>query len=307
MLPQVSASGLDHRALIYRDDEELVATAAEHLRAGLEQGDAVLIVAGGARGAGLREALADGDGRVSVVAPETFYATPVGALAHWSHQLAAQPPAGRLRAVADVHVGAPPGAGPREWAREEAVFSAAFAHARVNLLCTYDARLGDEVLAGARATHARLVEDGASGESPAWSEPLEFLRALDADPLPAPRGRVDELRFDGAPAVARRFAAEHARMAGLSGERLDDARVAVTEIATNAVLHGRPPHVIRSWQQDGSLFFEIQDAGPGIDSPLTGFLQPRVDAPRGRGVWIARRVCDLVEIRGAQVRLQLVL
>jgi hypothetical protein len=72
-------------------------------------------------------------------------------------------------------------------------------------------------------------------------------------------------------------------------------------------VHGQPPHLIRTWRRNGSLLFEIQDAGGGIVSPLTGFLEPSLEATGGRGVWIARRLCDLVEVRGAQVRLHLVL
>jgi hypothetical protein len=50
----------------------------------------------------------------------------------------------------------------------------------------------------------------------------------------------------------------------------------------------------------------VRDAGP-LSDPLVGREQPRPDASRGRGIWMANQLCDLVQIRthadGAVVRL----
>jgi hypothetical protein len=67
---------------------------------------------------------------------------------------------------------------------------------------------------------------------------------------------------------------------------------------------------VRSWRANGDLIYEIRDAGPGLIDPLVGHLtlDPAV---RGepRGLWIARLLSDLVEVRsdgtGLVVRLHI--
>jgi hypothetical protein len=44
----------------------------------------------------------------------------------------------------------------------------------------------------------------------------------------------------------------------------DDAALVVTELATNAVLHGRQPAVLRVLQGDDHLRVEVQDAGTDL-------------------------------------------
>lgn len=297
------ARASEHRALLYGSRDELVAAAVPFLREGVERDQRTVAVMGGGNADAIREGLGEAAARVRFRDPEDFYATPAGALSRWTVDLAAVPEGGRLRAVGEVAfpTGAPWAV--REWARAEAIFSAAFSRAPVDMLCPYATTLPEAALASARATHPGLLDGEDRVDNDGFEDPMAFLRALDAEPLPEPHGPVAELRFDDQPAPARRFAAEHALHAGLSGRRLDDVRVSVSEIATNAVLHGRPPHHIRAWREDDRLVLEIEDGGAGIQSPLTGFLRPGLEQPGGRGVWIARQLCDLVEVRGAQVRL----
>ncbi len=303
-----TAAALDHRALFYDGHDELAAAAAPLLRDGVERGDPAVAIVAGAGADALREELGAATGEVEFRAADAFYDTPVRLLARWAQELADYRGGGRLRVVSEVPFGRRSPAVLREWARADAIFSTAFPDAPLDMLCTYDASvLPDAVLEHARATHPGLVAGGERVQNPDYGDPVAFLRALDAAPLAPPPGVVHELRFDDEPALVRRFAAERARMAGLAGERLDDVRVAVTEIATNAVLHGRAPRVIRAWVDGPSIVFEVEDAGEGIGSPLTGFLAPSVEATDGRGVWIARRLCDLVEVRGARVRMHLAL
>lgn len=304
-MSRAAAPTLDHRALLYGGHDELVATAAPFLRESVERGETAVAILSGPRNDALRQALGAASGEVEFRAPEALYDTPVRLLARWAQELADHRGDGRLRVVSEVPYDHGPASAAREWARADALFASAFGHAPLDMLCTYDtSALPDAVLVDARSTHPYLVERGERLANPDYGDPIAFMRALDAAPLAPPAGVVHELAFDEEPVVARRFAAERARMAGLAGERLDDVRVAVTEIATNAVLHGRAPRVVRAWQDGGAIVFEIEDGGAGITSPLTGFLAPSVEATDGRGVWIARRLCDLVEVRGALVRLR---
>jgi serine/threonine-protein kinase RsbW len=85
--------------------------------------------------------------------------------------------------------------------------------------------------------------------------------------------------------------------ADLPWERADELAVAVNEIATNAIVHGRPPTTLRIWRQNDEIVCEVADRGPGIKDPLAGHQRPPADAPGGRGLWLARLLCDAVEIR----------
>jgi anti-sigma regulatory factor (Ser/Thr protein kinase) len=43
----------------------------------------------------------------------------------------------------------------------------------------------------------------------------------------------------------------------------------------------------------------VNDSGAGIEDALAGQLAPRPDGGGGRGLWLARLLCDAVEIRNA--------
>ena len=63
------------------------------------------------------------------------------------------------------------------------------------------------------------------------------------------------------------------------------------------MVHGRPPATLRIWQGSGELICEVSDAGDGIKDVLAGQLTPPPNRIGGRGIWLARMLCDAVEIR----------
>jgi anti-sigma regulatory factor (Ser/Thr protein kinase) len=93
----------------------------------------------------------------------------------------------------------------------------------------------------------------------------------------------------------RQLVASKAIRAGLSSARAADLALAFNEIATNAVVHGSPPTTTRVWEEDGEVICEVTDAGSGIDDPYPGQVPPPVDSPGGRGIWLARQLCDRLE------------
>jgi serine/threonine-protein kinase RsbW len=130
--------------------------------------------------------------------------------------------------------------------------------------------------------------------------PVPTLAALGTG-VPLKRPQEDPLlehRFSLADlGQVRRLAGAAAVESGLSGDRAAELALAVNEIATNAIVHGSPPAILRVWQLDGELIYEISDAGEGIDDALVGRRRPAADAVGGRGIWLARLICDAVEIR----------
>jgi anti-sigma regulatory factor (Ser/Thr protein kinase) len=120
----------------------------------------------------------------------------------------------------------------------------------------------------------------------------------DTPPSSRPPALLSEL-FDGHLITPVRHALLHAAAAvGLAGQRLDDFVLAVNEMMTNVVRHARSSGALTLWCQDGALQCEIIDEGPGIPAEyLNGHPLPSPFALNGRGLWLARRLCDSVTIK----------
>lgn len=92
---------------------------------------------------------------------------------------------------------------------------------------------------------------------------------------------------------ARHRIAGCAADAGLDGLRLDGFVLAVNEIMTNAVRHGGGHGRIRLWRTATGLRCEIADDGAGAPpSRFNGHALPSTAATSGRGLWLARTLCD---------------
>ncbi len=69
--------------------------------------------------------------------------------------------------------------------------------------------------------------------------------------------------------------------------------------------------MMRVWAGPQTMVCEVSDTGAGLRDPLAGRLPSGRSTARGRGLWLARQVCDLVEVRsapaGTTVRLHLTL
>ena len=131
---------------------------------------------------------------------------------------------------------------------------------------------------------ARVPGTGA-GPSPfagALPPPAEEPEQLDFD--------TDEVRF------VRAFVSEWAAARGMSAERTMDLVLAVSEVATNSLVHGGGSGTLHAWQENGSLMCEVQDIGR-LQHPLAGRERPAAGQTNGRGLWLANHVCDLVQLR----------
>jgi anti-sigma regulatory factor (Ser/Thr protein kinase) len=92
---------------------------------------------------------------------------------------------------------------------------------------------------------------------------------------------------------ARHDIAGCASGAGLAGLRLEGFVLAVNEIMTNAVRHGGGHGVAHLWRTRGGLRCQIRDWGKGAPpSKFNGFALPPSSATGGRGLWLARHLCD---------------
>lgn len=94
--------------------------------------------------------------------------------------------------------------------------------------------------------------------------------------------------------------------ASLSGQRLQDLVFAANEAATNALQHGGGSGTLTAWSDDAGVSLEVADAAGALtEADLS--IEPDLVAGRGAGLWMIRRVCEEVGLRGVEgsVRLRL--
>ena len=194
----------------------------------------------------------------------------------------------------------------REWERFESVLNAILAPFPVTILCLYDkAHLDPTVIETARRTHPVLHEDGLRAPSSTFQGPETFLREWRHQLEPPPPSAALLAAFPDL-ATVRRFVREHATGVGVALERAMELCVAVSEIMTNAFVHGGGPTALWTWTDDGQFICQIDDHGEGIADPIAGYRPPGI-ASNGRGLWISRQLVDLLQVeshpKGTSVRL----
>ncbi|WP_158228269.1 ATP-binding protein [Pseudonocardia sp. MH-G8] len=229
---------------------------------------------------------------------------------HWALELRAltATPAGPVTVLTE-HLDHLDGADGRFWTELDAALNVALADLPVRLTCSYpELAVHQEILDGARRNHPLLLVDGQLQRNPAHRHPREVLteRPAPAPPLLGPPDvqvpfsawRLHEVRA----AVERALAGSDCPQ-----ERIEDVVLAVNEVATNAVEHGTPDAQLSLWTGGRGLLCEIDDAGV-LRDPLPGLQAPHPSDPRGRGVWIARQLCDSLHVwtdgRGTHVRMR---
>ncbi len=295
----VPEQGLVHSALIYGSDSEFLDVCVPFIERRVELGEPTLVAVQPANAENLRTALGGEPDGVTVHKVEEWYETSARTrekLARWGAERIG---AGRVRMLAEPPWALGNDAQIRDWARHESVVNLAFEQMPASFICAYDSRvLPPEIIEHARHTHPGIVGPLGSSLSEPYENPRAFCTSLDTR-VHRPQGEPSVvLDFNLADLRrVRRTVAAMAMVAGLSGTRADELVFAVNEIASNAVVHGRPPASLRIWKGDGELICEVSDAGDGIKDALAGQLAPPPDGIGGRGIWLTRMLSDAVEIR----------
>jgi anti-sigma regulatory factor (Ser/Thr protein kinase) len=306
------ATGFIHEALLYDTTDELAAVAAPFLMDGLDAGDAVVIAASTRTATLLTEAV-DADPRVHVLARSDAYRSRTPAAIATFRRLAEQRSRGstrRVRVVGEVDFGRTEQDW-LEWQRYEAVINHALAALPLWGLCVFDTQhLPEQVLESAIRTHPDLVTPQGRGTNPLFGEPARYLRAL-----PVPREALEEtpprlVEPDVSDFVGLRHAVA-AELATVDAPRdlVEDFLLAISEMTSNAFRHGQAPVGLRLWISADRLVCTISDHGPGWDDPFAGYGPAHGDdlSRGGMGLWMARQLCDHVDIsrhdQGVTVRL----
>lgn len=308
--PRGAAAGFRHQALIYDDDDRFFAGVSGFVTAAVDANEPVAVVVAASKIDRLRRELGREGDQVQYADMTEVGSNPARIIPVWRDFVDGHPTAARLRGVGEPMWAGRSHAEMAECQLHESLLNVAFAGVSdFHLVCPYDASaLDPETIALAEHTHPTMERDGHLEPSTAYDGPSGAL-GLFTTPLPRPDADVDELRFTLGPLHdVRRFVADAARRAGLTGERVDDVVLAANEIASNSVLHGGGAGVIRTWQLRDTFLCEVRDAGQ-IGDPLVGRVRPRREEMNGRGVWMANELCDLVQVRspatGTVVRLHM--
>ncbi|WP_222192939.1 anti-sigma factor RsbA family regulatory protein [Modestobacter italicus] len=314
-----------HRALIAASDEELVDGTVAFVCAGLDAGERVVVACTDQTLELVQKALADRPQVVWSDWAEVYGNGPAAAIT------AVRRLGERHRDAGDaaVRVVLEPFAGPdpetwREWQRYDAVLDHQLVEADLSgdapllVMCLVDTRrVPAPLVDAARATHPLLQVDGVEQANPDHVDPAEYLTSLPVPPEPLestePLVEADSVRdLRG----LRRDLAVRAGGAGLpqgSEPALEDFLLAVDEMTTNALRHGRPPVDLRLWADSARLVCTVTDHGSGLRDPFIGYGPAHGDdlSLGGMGLWLARQLCDHVDITvtddGVRVRLTTVL
>ncbi|MET1076094.1 MAG: sensor histidine kinase [Umezawaea sp.] len=295
--------GLDHRGLVYGTDEQFLAGTVLFCQEGLDRDDAVLAVTTAANIGHLRDSLGVDAHRVEFVDSTAWYDTPGRTLAGYRRYVdehSDRHP--RTRIVGEPVWGGRDVLETAEWTRYESILNLAFANSAASIVCPYDTRVVPvEVVDDARRTHPDLV----TGPSPAYVAPDLFDGVDHRWPITDDGA---ELAFADDLTAVRRFVASTATALGMSSARVDALVIAVNEVATNAVEHGGGAGRVALRRTGHRIVCDVTDTGSasGLDW-FTGYLHPDPAHPHGHGLWVARQLCDYLQIRvvatGSTIRL----
>jgi anti-sigma regulatory factor (Ser/Thr protein kinase) len=216
---------------------------------------------------------------------------------------------GALRVLAQVDYSSDPRA-VREFACFESAANLLATAAPTSILCLYDTRrVTPELLRTAACTHPLMTRRGRTGHSDGYVHPHDFVRSLPIPPEPLQDGEP-LIAVDEAVDLAglRHALGEQVTAAIRDREQREDLYLAISEMAANAFRHGGRPISARLWASADRLVCTVSDGGRGVD-PLYGYWPAHgEDLSRGgMGLWLARKLCDHVDIdntgHGTTVRL----
>jgi transcriptional regulator with XRE-family HTH domain len=171
---------LEHRALLYEDDDRFLAAAAGFLAEAADRSEAALAVTSLAKRKELRDALGAKAKHIKFADQTDWYRSPAQALSGY-RQFVKKSVA---RGASWVRIlGEPVWSDSSEdvlaWSRYESLLNLVFSSSPLTVLCLYARNvLDDEVLKQACATHPQMLEQGTLHPSPSFCDPGSYILAL---------------------------------------------------------------------------------------------------------------------------------
>jgi anti-sigma regulatory factor (Ser/Thr protein kinase) len=303
--------GFRHEAFLYSGDDEFVEAVSGFVGHGIARGDALLVVVDAPKIDRLRRVFDREASSVAYADMQDVGRNPALILQKWRDFVAEHADTGRaLRGVGEPVSPARSEAALVECHIHESLLNAAFeTEPDFWMLCPYDTT----DLAGSDVAHAVANHPYLRDERGRAAQEVTDVDAMDplTSRLPSPPPNAETIFFDrGTIHDLRAGVVSHAHAAGVDDESTEGLVLAVSEVATNTVVHAQGRGSAALWSADGSFICELR--GPGrITDPMVGRVRPARGQMHGYGMWLANQFCDLVQIRsfddGTTVRLHLAL
>ena len=286
-------SSYRHGLLVHDTDEELIEGTRDFVARGLASGADVLVHGTGKRVALMRDVLGSGP-RLGYGLDEELYQAPMRTLFAYQRTLAERSEPGQLWVTGTVPLGLGV-AQQAAWHRYESAVDEALGSFPFTALCTYDTRdRPATVISAALATHRTVNVDLTDRDNAQYVEPAAFLAAPLAQrpqaPAAPPSAATLIYDFDHLSAARDLVKADAYQHSAVSSQTIEQLRVAVSEVTSNGLLHGRPPVRVSLWTDVGTLTCLVEDSGAGHLDPMTGYRHP--EGANSLGLWVARQLVD---------------
>jgi anti-sigma regulatory factor (Ser/Thr protein kinase) len=298
--------GTVHEGVPYRDAAQLAHELAAPVAVALEAGEPVVAALDELNRAALSTHLGSAADAVEWLDPYAVHQVPAFTVAtRWARLSRHAPDPEQRTTVVAQHVPLPH-ADAGHWMRLDAALNVALDGLPVTVLCPFPA---DTDRALVEATHPSLRVGGVSLPTSNLVDPATVVAEYPPPPPPALGVPLAELDFTTAGlGDVRRLVTRTSALAGLDPERTADLVLAVNEIATNSVEHGPGRGRLRLWRHgDAGLVAEVHDVGL-MAVPFPGLVAPPPSGERGRGLWLASELSDVLQVwsdaAGTTVRLQ---
>lgn len=288
---------LQHEAVFYDGVDEFIEVALPFAREAVAAGEPLIVVEPSAQLAALREAMdADAEGAEFFEAADWYQSPGKAFKAYLDWVTAGLERAPRVRTIGEPIWPTDWRSAVAEYAHYESVYNVIADDVSVWSICPYDVgALPDEIVEHARATHPYVRTRDGVERSSMFVDPHTYCSHL-ASRISEPAVRVRRFPVRPDLAATRAAVAEEARVAGVAPARFAELLVAVHEVAMNALVHGRGDASVRTWREGKTFVCEVEDHGPGLSEAVAGYEPPQPEREESRGLWLARQICDLVEV-----------
>lgn len=305
-MPARASKSFRHWALVYRGEQGFLDGTVPFIRQGMDTGEPTLVMVPTQKIELLREALGGDPDRVQFADMGHVGANPARIIPAWRQFVEEHADGERpLRGIGEPISTTRSAPELVECQRHEALLNLAFADAGdFDLLCPYDSQaLDPDVIAEAERSHPVVVEDGRERASACYRGLEAIAGPFDA-PLPEPPPQAAEFSFDAATLhELRAFIRRYGHEPEIDRQAIENLVTGVNELATNSVRHGGGRGSAKLWREGDVLICEIRDRGK-MTAPLAGRIEPSTRDLRGRGLWLANQICDLVQIRSVPEGMQ---
>lgn len=303
-------AGFVHQACLYGSDGAFLATAVPFIEEGLRRQEPVLVTTTSANLDLLSEVVGDHHfdhadshdfGRRTGPRIAGFYR-------YWQRHANART-GSHVRVLAEpVWVGRSDREA-RAWRRMESALNAVLATTNIWMICPYDLRTAEaDDVSDACRTHPARVDRAQVRDCPEFVDPVAFTRGCDVVDLPAAPEGVEAWHFSGDRGdlrALRWFVGTRAGALGLTGPRWALFELAAAEVA--GFLAERGSATVRIWATATTIVCDFH-VPVRLADPFLGYRPPRLPPEPDDGLWLARQVCEFVDLAnddsGCTVRLE---